>query len=897
MPEELPTGTVTMLFTDIEGSTNLLTLLGPARYGEVLSTQRQIIRSAVNAAGGFEMGTEGDSFFVVFASARDAVAAALTAQRELALSRRSDPPARVRMGLHTGEPTQYENGYVGLDVHRAARIAAAAHGGQLVISETTRRLVADALPEGALVRDLGWHRFKDITDPEHVYQLTAPGLEERLLPLKSLGTRANLPAPLSALIGREAELGRLVPLVGDPNVRLVTLTGPGGIGKSRLALAVAADVGHAFPAGVFFVRLAAVSSADQMWSKTADTLGVPPSSSPADGVGDHLAGGRALLVLDNLEQIGQAGEVVATLLSRASRVTVLATSRRPLHLQGEMEFPVPTLSLPDLAGDRRALRTYDPSQAAESEAVALFVQQASAARPGFALTPDDVEDVVAICRRLDGLPLAILLAAARTRLLSPRALLSRLDDILGLGSHQADLPERQQTLRSTVAWSYDLLAPAPRSVLARLGAFVSGCSLEAAAAVALPGYGDADPAADLDPLDVLFELVDANLVIVGEGPDGEPRFRMLQIVREYALDRLESAPEASAVRDAHAAYFAALVEEQSSLLRGPGQLHAIDRLDQERDNIRAALEWTLGERRAPAGERTRVGMRIAGAMSWFWYRRGSYVDGRRWLDRVVALSSTAGEGPDLLDAMHSLAVLLVESGEAEAARSILERCLAAWRRDGDPAKIAREASSLGVAHRYLGEFDRARDLLVESVALARQAGDQRRLSTALGNLGVVELDRGMPELAIGLIQEGRAIDARLGDAWAVAVQDLNLGNALLLADRLEQATALLGLLAEQVQDLADPDLTATLMETVASLLARLGHDSAAARAMGAADRLRENTDAPRQACDQAILDRFLAPARERAGAAAWQRALAAGRAASTPDALGAAIAQTRRPEP
>jgi predicted ATPase len=230
----------------------------------------------------------------------------------------------------------------------------------------------------------------------------------------------------------------------------------------------------------------------------------------------------------------------------------------------------------------------------ESGAVALFVQQASAARPGFALTSDNVEDVVAICRRLDGLPLAILLAAARTRLLSPRALLARLDDSLGLGSRQADLPERQQTLRSTVAWSHDLLPPAPGSVFARLGAFVSGCSLEAAAAVALPGYGEADPAAGLDPLDVLLELVDANLVIVGDGPDGEPRFRMLQIVREYAVDRLGSAPEADAVRDAHAEYFAVLVEEQSSLLRGPSQLRAIDLLDQERDNIRAALEWTLG---------------------------------------------------------------------------------------------------------------------------------------------------------------------------------------------------------------------------------------------------------------------------------------------------------------
>ena len=440
MPEELPTGTVTMLFTDIEGSTALLSRLGPSGYADVLSTQRRIIRSAVNARGGYEMGTEGDSFFVVFSSARDAVAAALAAQRELTSTRWPDAPARVRMGLHTGEPSRHENGYVGLDVHRAARIAAAANGGQVVVSETTRGLVGDVLPDGAVVRDLGWHRFKDLAEAEHVYQLTATGLEERLQPLKSLGTRANLPVPLAPLIGREEEAARLRSLVGDPGVRLVSLTGPGGIGKSRLALAVAADLDRDFPEGVFFVRLAAATSADQMWSMAAETLGVTPNGSAAESVTRHLSDRRALLVLDNLEQIGDAGAVVSALLSGAGRVTGLATSRRPLRLQGEAEFPLSPLGLPDQAG------TADLERVQTCGAVALFVQQARAARPTFALTPDNVHDVVAICRRLDGLPLAILLAAARTRLLSPRALLARLDDSLALGSRQADLPERQQTL-------------------------------------------------------------------------------------------------------------------------------------------------------------------------------------------------------------------------------------------------------------------------------------------------------------------------------------------------------------------------------------------------------------------------------------------------------------------
>lgn len=409
---ELPTGTVTMLFSDIEGSTFLLSRLG-ARYGEALSAQRQVLRSAISDWHGHEMGTEGDSFFVVFETAAGAVACCVAAQRALAgHAWPGGATVSVRMGLHSGEPSRHEDGYIGMDVHRAARIAATAHGGQVVMSGVTWELAHSGLPADLSFLDLGLHRLKDIDEPEHIYQLTAPGLPEDFPPLKSLGAATNLPVPITPLVGRNSDREQLRGLIRQPGVRLVTLTGPGGVGKTRLAIDAAAALGETFPQGIYFSALATVRDADVMWKAVAGDLSVDGDEPAA--VMTHLRDRRTLLVLDNLEQVHGGAEVVAALLAAAPRLVVLATSRGPLHLQGEHELPVPPLALP--LGPGIAAVT-------ESAAVRLFVQHADMVRPGFGVTGENAADIAAICRRLDGLPLAIELAASRARLLSPKALL------------------------------------------------------------------------------------------------------------------------------------------------------------------------------------------------------------------------------------------------------------------------------------------------------------------------------------------------------------------------------------------------------------------------------------------------------------------------------------------
>src|SRR5215472_12956754 len=465
---ELPTGTVTMVFSDIEGSTVLLSRLG-TRYGEALSAQRDVLRSAISNWRGHEMGTEGDSFFVVFESAADAVACCVAAQRALGAHEwPGGVTVGVRMGLHAGEPTRHEDGYIGMDLHRAARIAATAHGGQVVMSEVTWQSAQSGLPAELSARDLGFHRLKDIDEPEHIYQLAGPGLAERFAPLKSLGATTNLPVPATPLVGRETDLEQLRALITAPGIRLVTLTGPGGVGKTRLAAAAAVSLDGTFPHGIYFSALAAVRDADVMWKAIAGDLSVDGDEPTV--VMEHLRERRTLLVLDNLEQLEGAAEVIAALLAAAPRLVVLATSRGPLHLQGEHELPVPPLEMP---------REPALEEVTASSAVRLFAQQVGMVRPGFAVTADNAADIAAICRRLDGLPLAIELAASRARLLSPRALLARLGQSLGLATAEAGRPSRQQTLRNLVAWSYDLLTPDTAQVFRRMSVFAGGCDFDA----------------------------------------------------------------------------------------------------------------------------------------------------------------------------------------------------------------------------------------------------------------------------------------------------------------------------------------------------------------------------------------------------------------------------------
>jgi predicted ATPase/class 3 adenylate cyclase len=870
---ELPAGTITMLFTDIEGSTALLGRLGE-RYVEGLSAQRALMRAAISAWRGREMGTEGDSFFVVFGSATNAVSCCLQAQRALA---GHDWPGgdaiRVRMGLHSGAPAEHDGGYVGMDVHRAARIAATAHGGQVVLSEATRLLAAPGLPAGVSVQDLGFHRLKDIAEAERIWQLTGPGLAEDFPPLKSLGTQTSLPVPATPLIGREEDLERLRAVLAGPGVRLVTLTGTGGTGKTRLALAAAATLDRAFPHGVYFVALAAVRDPEAMWKTLASDLDVDGDGPAA--VLEHLRDRRMLLVLDNLEQLEGAGGVVAALLTAAPGVVVLATSRGPLHVQGEHEFPVPPLEVPGGA---------EVEAVAASAAARLFAQQAGLVRPGFAITADNAADVAAICARLDGLPLAIELAAARVRLLAPRAMLARLGHGLGLGAAEAGRPLRQQTMRNVVAWSYELLAPARSQVFRRMSVFAGGCDLDALAAVAVAEGSDT---AGSDPLELAAELADVSLITVTEGLDGEPRLGMLETIREYALERLAADDDLDAARRRHAEYYAGFAERASAQLNGPAQLTAMDRLEADNDNLRAALAWSLDTQaadQAGQGERAVIGLRLVQALSGFWYQHGHAAEGRRWLQRAMDLASAEG-GASLAQVAHGLGILLDQLGEPDAARRLFERGLAIWRELGDREQQAKELNSLGIATRHLDDPDAARSLFEEAIAIHRTIPGSLRLAAALENLGQLESAAGHFDRAGEVLREALALEIEHGDLFGMTVARHSLALVSLRAGRPAEARDLLCGIFDHIASSGNTALLINTLEVAAVIVGQLGDPLRAARMAGAAEAIRQESGMLMTEPEAAMLQEYLAPARAAVSPQEWDAALAAGRTLTQTEAV------------
>jgi len=868
-----------MLFSDVEGSTALLSRLGD-RYGEALSAQRAILRAAFGEFGGHEMGTEGDSFFVVFHSAARAVCCCLAAQRNLA---GHDWPGgvslRVRMGLHSGEPARHEDGYIGLDVHRAARIAAAAHGGQVVASDATRLLAAARLPADVCFRDLGFHRLKDIEAPEHIFQLAAAGLPERFPPLRSLGAPTSFPVPLTPLVGRDDELAVLRSTVARPQARLVTLTGPGGVGKTRLALAAAASLHEAFPYGGYFVPLAPVRDAEVMWKAIADSLDVTGDGPGADVVTGYLRERRALLVLDNLEQLDGAALVVAALLAAAPQLVILATSRRPLHVQGEHEHPVPPLAIP--GGGSAA-------EVAACGAAMLFAQQARMVRPDFAITDGNAADIAAICARLDGLPLAIELAASRAKLLSPKALRGRLGHGLALAAADTGRPQRQQTLRHTIAWSHDLLSPALAAVFRRLSVFAGGCGLDALAAVAADGAGAA-----ADPLELAAELQDLSLITGTEGADGEPRVGMLETIQDYARERLAEAGELEETRRRHAAYYAGFAEDISEQLHGPVQLAALDQLEAEHDNLRAALTWSL-DAAAEGGERASIGLRLASALTKFWYQHGHIIEGRRWLEQAIELTADDDAGPPLARLAHGLGILLIQLGELDEAVPLFERGLAIWRELGDRDQQARELNTLGITRYHDGELDAARSVLEESISIAREISSDRRLATALTNLGQVEGAAGNFDRATQLLHEALALDQKHGDLQGEAVDQQSLAEINLRTGQIQEARAQLAGMLDYATSSGDTEFLAYTLEVAACIAASPGDRLQPARLAGAADGLRQQLGIPRPAKDQALLDQFLAPAQAATAPSAWDAELAAGRALTPQQAADLLRSAARR---
>ncbi len=851
-----------------------------------------MIRGAVGACHGHELGTEGDSFFVVFESAGDAVRCCVAAQRALAGHHWPDGVVvRVRMGLHSGELTRHEDGYIGMDLHRAARIAATANGGQVVLSDATRALAESQLTAGVSVDDLGWHRLKDIEAPERIYQLVADGLERRFPPLRSLGAQTSLPLPVTPLVGRDGEVQRLGAVLRQPGVRLVTLTGTGGVGKTRLALAVASSLGTAFPHGVFFIPLAAVRDAGVMWKALADGLDVVGDRPAAEMVTGHLSDRHALLVLDNLEQLDGAAGVVATLLPAAPGLVVLATSRGPLHLQGEHEQPVLPLEVPREAGAGAGVE-----EVAACAAAQLFVQQAAMVRPGFALTPGNAADVAAICRRLDGLPLAIELAASRARMLAPGALLARLGQSLGLAAGDVSRPSRQQTLRNTIAWSYDLLTGDLQEDLRRAGVFAGGCDFDAFATVALADHG---PGAGFDLLQQVTELLDVSLITVTDDLDGEPRVGMLETIREFALERLAQAGELDITRRRHAGYYAAFAERANDQLGGPARLASLHRLEAEHDNMRAALSWALEPQEAGAGtprdagtakdadsagrDRVAIGLRLVQALALFWLQHGHAAEGQRWLQQAIELASDEAGAP-LGHVAHWLGALLQQQGRNEMAVPVFERSLAIWRDLGDRDRMARELNSLGITHSHLGDPDTARSLLEDSIAIARSLGGGTRLAPALTSLGHVESAVGNIDRATEVLQEALALDRAHGDVLGVAIDQQALAVASLRAGRAREAHDLLSDSIDYVVSSRDTEFLANTLELSAAIAAQLTAGLRAARLAGAAEGVRHQAGLPVSERDAAMLERFLAPALATIAREMWDAEITAGRALTQQEA-------------
>jgi predicted ATPase/class 3 adenylate cyclase len=861
---ELPSGTVTLLFTDIEGSTALAERLGD-RWPGLLAEHNRILRETFSAHGGIELGAEGDALFVAFTGAGAAAAAAAAAQRALASHGwPEDAGIRVRMGLHTGEPTPTADGYVGLDMHRAARVAAAAHGAQVLLSQTTRDLLPESLG-GLTFRDLGDHRLKDLSGPQRLHQLRIEGLAADFPPPRTIEGRAtNLPAQPTPLVGRSRELESVRTLLLGEGTRMVTLTGPGGTGKTRLALQVAADLLDEFPDGVYGVLLAPIADPDVVPLELARVLGVEETStlSIAEALKAAVANRRTLILFDNFEHVGPASGLLGDLLGSCPGLKALVTSREPLRIAAERQYPVPPLGLP-------ASSVKSALEAAEYEAVMLFVERARAVRPDFELTDETAPIVAEICERLDGLPLAIELAAAWSKVLPPAALLRRLERRLELpATRGADVPARQSTIRQAIAWSYDLLADEERRLHARLSVFVGGFTLEAAERVVAPA---GEPAPDV--LEGVGSLVDRSLLRETEDAAGEPRFTMLATIREYALEHLLDTGDNEDLLRRHALEFARFAEEADEGLRTGDQLLWFDRLEAEHDNLRAALDSS-----AASGD-DETALRLGGALGWFWYTHGHALEG---CSRLTDLLARTEGVPDELRArpLYALGVLLDQRGEPQRAAELVGRSLLVFREQGERRRVASALNSLGSIKRGLGDFESARSLLEESIALRRELGDEAGAAGALSNLGVIAFEQGDLDEAEARFEETIALDRAHGNEWGSGVAADNLA-AVALERGDHRARELIRDTLAVAERVGDQELLAFGLEKAAVLAALDGDSGRAGRLAGAADALRESTGIERSGFDGEWLARHLG----RVGGDEFETARLAGRELDAEEAL------------
>ena len=915
MERPLPTGTVSLLCTDIEGSTRLLHTLGES-YADALAEHRRLLRAAFGEHRGGEVDTQGDAFFYAFPRAQEAVAGAVAAQRALASHVWPEGlPLRVRIGIHTGEPTATGEGYVGIDVHRVARVVSAGHGGQVLLTQSTRDLLPEELSDAISLRDLGEHRLKDLTHPQRLYQLLIPGLENDFPALKTLEARpTNLPIQPTPLIGREQQVTEAVTLVHHQDIRLVTLTGAGGTGKTRLSLQVAAELVADFEDGVFFVDLAAIADPQLFIATVAQTLSVreKPGQSLSETLNDYLRDKHLLLVLDNFEQLLDAGPVVSALLAGAPNLKALVTSRAPLHLSGEHEYSVPPLAVPDLDGSE------PPATLAAYEAVQLFLERAQAVKPEFELTSENAPAVAEICTRLDGLPLAIELAAARVRILNPQALLGRLGQRLALLTGGArDVPARQRTLRDTIEWSYGLLSASEQRLFVRLSVFLGGRTIEAAEVVC-------DPVAELDAavFDAVASLVEKSLLRQDDGPAGEPRFFMLETIREYALERLERSGEGERLRQRHAQYFVALAEEAEPEILGADQIVWLERLEAERDNFRAALGWLL-ER----GDTERA-HRLIGSLRRGWVARGYLSETRKWLEAafeqnaavpkpveakslyalgrvalvqgdydqaIPSLEQSARLFHELSDteglvfSLADLGFIATAQGRHEDAQRFADESLVEAKAAGSERTIAAALHSLACATLDAGEYGEARTLFEQSLAVRRKLGDKRNTANSLCYLGSVALLEGDYDRATALLDESLALGRELGNVLVVSAALVNESLVALAAGDAGRAAALCIESLALSRELGDKRTTVECLHALAGVAAMQAEPLRAALLTGAAASLHAAIEAPPSPAERMVGERFLPIARAAVDDESFETTWAQGRRMNYDAALAYAL--------
>jgi predicted ATPase/class 3 adenylate cyclase len=836
-----PTGTVTFLMSDIEGSTRLLRAMGVERYEAALQAHRALLRDAFARYAGFEVGTEGDSFFVAFGRAQDAVRAALAAQCALAGHVGADNERiRVRIGIHTCEATVSGDNYVGMGVHRTARISATGHGGQIVLSQTTRELLQDDAGMDCL--DLGLHPLKDFEAPQRLYQLLDSRLPREFPPLRTARTRpTNIPPPPTPLVGRETELAALHAQVRRPDVRLITLTGPGGTGKTRLALETAVELANDFEGGAHLVALQAIRDPELLLPAIAQALGV--SQAAGQSLSAYLAPKELLLVLDNFEQIVAGAGMLAELLAASPSVKLLVTSREPLRIAGEQVFPVPPLALPD---PRRVSR---PEDLAPYASARLFIERAQSAQPDFRATPENAAAIAELCVRLDGLPLAIELAAARVSLLSPAAILKRLGDRLKfLTGGARDLPQRQQTLRNTLQWSHELLDLGERTLFARLAVFAAGFTIEAAEAVC-----DAE-------IDTLAALVDRSMV-----RRTNERFELLETIRDFALELLTAGTDGPVIRDRHAAHFEALAE-RAYARRSHHEQESLDELEREHDNLRAALDHLHAEN--PRRE-----LRLAGALGWFWHVRSHYREGRIRLAQALAAAPQAD--PWRARALAAAGELAAWSGDLDAARPLIEEAVMLWRAQGQTKEIPFALIDLGWGCFYAGDPD-ARRLMEEGLQLQQVIGDPLLVNRARVGLLQVLVGLGELDLVEPMAREALALAEATRDARSEHLAHHFLADCLLIrgdcASALPRYRRSLAL-AVEINDRAEIGYE---VQGIAMANAGCGQPELALRLAGAAaaefDALAIDLSGP--SFWTALLERYLGQARsalgEKAADAAWE---------------------------